>query len=506
MQRKVTVMDGLRLILGLAALGLAMIAMINLTTDSMPAYDRLAEISGAYVRMDREADGDNLYLYLRTDSGLTERFILNSILNVDTAAMAAKLDPGETVTVRYQNDEYRNVYELTGADGPILTYAQAEKADRENRYWGYGLVGGLTAAALGLLVFWTLRERHRRRREEAALAKEHQRRAEEAAREAARQPIVYEPWQYAAVEAYIREAFGPIAQIFHEPPAHDLRLDIAVVAPTESENFYKLVTIGMGARRMDVPPELAEKNQSYAELCVFLPPEWKLLGDDEADTWPFFWLQKIARLPIERCDWVSAGHVISAEGPLTAGFGFQAILLGWAQVRENCRNRLMLEDGQLINFYQMYPIYPTERDYQRQRGSQRLWDRMQRAGISPVTDMDRESCCDPDVWFDEDIEPFCRTSGHGEAYLGLDVPEARGSYDPALGYPADGREWQTLAAGFLGRFWPDQQSLMEFHCDEETFFAASADGEFLNLFALALHDFCEDPERAHALLEESRPR
>ena len=37
-----------------------------------------------------------------------------------------------------------------------------------------------------------------------------------------------------------------------------------------------LVTMGMGARPMNVPEELAEYKLERAELAIALPPDWKL--------------------------------------------------------------------------------------------------------------------------------------------------------------------------------------------------------------------------------------
>lgn len=375
-QRRMTGLDWLRLILGLGALWMALTAFLNLVNGPLPLREELSVLSGRYLRLERAEDSDNLYLFVETDSGVTERLQLSSILELDTAELARRLTPGETVTVGYQNDSQRNVYELLAADGPILSYEHSAAADRENRYWGYGLTAVLTAAALGLLLGWTLWEKRKKRHQAAIQAQERGRRAAEAAALTAREPVVYSAEERAAVEAYIHNAFGPIAQVFHEPPAHDVQLDIAVIPPSEDGDFYKLVTIGMGARRMDVPAELVDQNRAFAELVIFLPPDWNLLGSEESDIWPFHWLKKIARAPLNEVDWVGAGHLLPTDGPVTPGCDFYGILLTWAAARPEAANQLLLSSGKLINFYQLCPVDRNEMAYWRERGAQRLWNRM----------------------------------------------------------------------------------------------------------------------------------
>ena len=83
----------LRNILGIAACFFALFAVINLANGAMPARDELTEISGHYLRLERDEEAESLYLYVETDSGLTERYLLESILNLDTAELSRVLTP-----------------------------------------------------------------------------------------------------------------------------------------------------------------------------------------------------------------------------------------------------------------------------------------------------------------------------------------------------------------------------------------------------------------------------
>ena len=47
--------------------------------------------------------------------------------------------------------------------------------------------------------------------------------------------------------------------MFHEILSPDIHVDIYIMKPTPERNYYVLSTFGMGAHRMNVPEELAEK-------------------------------------------------------------------------------------------------------------------------------------------------------------------------------------------------------------------------------------------------------
>ena len=89
----------------------------------------------------------------------------------------------------------------------------------------------------------------------------------------------------------------------------DIHVDICVVPPSEERDYCTLVTMGMGAHRMNVPEELAEYKLERAELAIALPADWKLDQEsmkDEKWYWPIRLLKSLARLPIASDSWL--GH------------------------------------------------------------------------------------------------------------------------------------------------------------------------------------------------------
>ena len=183
---------------------------------------------------------------------------------------------------------------------------------------------------------------------------------------------VYTEEEMAAVEDFIETNFGTYANVFHEVVSPDIHLDICIVDPTEERNYYMLVTLGMGAHRMNVPAELAEYKLERAELAIALPPDWKIHEDDEEYYWPIHLLKSLARLPIEDDTWLGWGHTIdSRTNNYAKSTKLTASLIIGAQVKGD-NTVCLLPDGDEVNFYQIIPLYRDELNYKFDRSAKEL--------------------------------------------------------------------------------------------------------------------------------------
>ena len=200
------------------------------------------------------------------------------------------------------------------------------------------------------------------------------RRLLEASREEARmreQQALYKPQLYTneelgCVENHIEKYFGENQNVLHEILSPDIHVDIVIIEPTPERNYYVLVTMGMGAHRMNVPEELGEYRLERAELLVCLPPDWKMTEEamkDENWYWPLRWLKIMARLPLEQDTWLGWGHTVPNDGPFAENTQFTTMLLlaPGAFSEEACMCEL--PDGSCVNFYQMIPLYEEETQF-----------------------------------------------------------------------------------------------------------------------------------------------
>jgi tetratricopeptide (TPR) repeat protein len=177
-------------------------------------------------------------------------------------------------------------------------------------------------------------------------------------------PVLYCEEEMSAVERHIEKHFGPFKNVFHELASPDIHVDIVIIEPTPKRNYYVMVTLGMGARKMDVPAELEEYKLERAELLVCLPPDWKLNDlEDEKWYWPIKWLKILARLPVEEDTWLGWGHTIPNGGPFADNTRLSAVMLiapgAFGKKSYECK----LPSGDLVNFYQVLPLYDEEIEY-----------------------------------------------------------------------------------------------------------------------------------------------
>ena len=204
-------------------------------------------------------------------------------------------------------------------------------------------------------------------------------------------PEVYTEEEMEAVEEHIEQYFGKFENVFHELVSPDIHVDICVVPPSEERDYCTLVTMGMGAHRMNVPEELAEYKLERAELAIALPADWKLDQEsmkDEKWYWPIRLLKSLARLPIASDTWLGFGHTMDNEEDFAENTKLCAAILTGPQSTEEGGEVCTLPGGEEVNFYQVIPLYEDELDYKLEHDVDALLNKMR--GISFVVNPTRQ--------------------------------------------------------------------------------------------------------------------
>lgn len=209
------------------------------------------------------------------------------------------------------------------------------------------------------------------------------------------EPEVYSEDEMSAIEQHIKNTFGEFENVFHELVSPDIHVDICVVPPSERRNYYTLVTMGMGAHRMNVPKELAEYKLERAELAIALPPDWKLDKDSMQEQrwyWPIGLLKVLARLPISNDTWLGFGHTMEKQSPFAEDTELCAAILTGPQDMDldTCGEVCILPGGEEVNFYQVLPLYREEMEYKLEHDADALLERL--AAVGFVVCPDRPSC------------------------------------------------------------------------------------------------------------------
>ena len=206
-------------------------------------------------------------------------------------------------------------------------------------------------------------------------------------------PGVYTIEEMEAVEEHIQKYFGEIGHVFHELVSPAIHVDICVVPPDRERNYYTLVTMGMGARQMQVPEELAEYRLERAELAIALPPDWRMDEEsmkDERWYWPVRLLKVLARLPIRSDTWLGWGHTTDNQRPFAEDTKLCGAILAEPQ---NIRKEgffCHFPGGEEINFYQVIPLYREELEYKLEHNAEALLEKLAEADFAVHPD---RPCC-----------------------------------------------------------------------------------------------------------------
>ena len=213
-------------------------------------------------------------------------------------------------------------------------------------------------------------------------------------------PELYTEEEMYIVERHIETNFGTYENVFHEIVSPDIHLDICIVEPTEERSYYMLVTLGMGAHRMNVPAELAEYKLERAELAIALPHDWNIHENAEEHYWPIHLLKTLARLPIENNTWLAWGHTIDSSAPYAENTKLTAALLISPQGCGRDGDVCVLPNGDDVNFYQIIPLYRDELNYKCDRSAKELLNIFRERHMSFVIDPERRSILAPEDFTD----------------------------------------------------------------------------------------------------------
>lgn len=195
-------------------------------------------------------------------------------------------------------------------------------------------------------------------------------------------------------EKYIEETFGHFHEVFHEIVSTDIHLDIIIVPPTDKRPYYKLITMGMGAYRMNVPDKWREYELERAELVLYLPSTWNINSSQEEDYWPIRQLKILARLPIECHTWLGYGHTISSDEentPYANNTQFCSMMLVDALDNQGENLDLRMKSKGKINFYQLFPLYQEELEFKQKHNAETLLNLFDDEDLIPIVNIHRRN-------------------------------------------------------------------------------------------------------------------
>lgn len=172
------------------------------------------------------------------------------------------------------------------------------------------------------------------------------------------------------IEKHIDKYFGKATYVNHEIESPDIHLDIYIVEPTKERDYYTLITVGMGAHKMNVPRGLNKNKLRRAELILTLPKSWNMSSGKEKWFWPIRLIKNLGRLPIDSNTWLGYGHTISNQVQYDKSTELVGSYITFPYEVMNEKNCFFCKINMIeyVNFYQVVPIYEEEMNYKLENG------------------------------------------------------------------------------------------------------------------------------------------
>lgn len=186
------------------------------------------------------------------------------------------------------------------------------------------------------------------------------------------------------LERHIEKYAGPI----------ELRWEnLLVVRATEQRDCHLVVTDNLS----DAPMPTSKPEWQWAELCALLPADWPLdpeiWQNDINFGWPMRELQRIARFSRETGTWLGFGHSIPNGRPpkpfAPTTKQCASFLIPPLEMPEKFA-RLRLENGEILNFWAILPIYENELAVKVNQKAPTLIEKLTNKGVSDVINPARD--------------------------------------------------------------------------------------------------------------------
>lgn len=212
------------------------------------------------------------------------------------------------------------------------------------------------------------------------------------------QPPTYgeEGWSE-KIEEHMQRYYGEVETVLHEVVSDLIHIDVHHIKPTQQHPYNVLFTTGMSFLPMNTPE--GREDYRYAELMVFLPPDWPLSDEAFKDFnkyWPLYWLKMLARLPHEHHTWLGEGHTIPNGDPaeaLSNHTKMNGIMLLPPMNIDQTFHTLEIDSERSVHFYCLIPLFDEEMQFKLEEGAGALTSKFSKYQIDNVINLNRKNTC-----------------------------------------------------------------------------------------------------------------
>jgi hypothetical protein len=194
------------------------------------------------------------------------------------------------------------------------------------------------------------------------------------------------------IRSHVERYIGPIDRVFAGDPASGTA-DVLHVKAVNSRPYHTLVTAGMSAVAMPVPPDVSAPQR--LELMMTLPEGWHAGSDLAAERahWPTRLLQSLSRMPRQGTGWLGWGRTVpngDPPRPYAPHTELCGIIIAPSLLVPVAFYEPKIE-GERVAFYAAIPLYREELELQQNEGMAVLLERLLHNDINDVVYLKRRN-------------------------------------------------------------------------------------------------------------------
>ncbi len=203
------------------------------------------------------------------------------------------------------------------------------------------------------------------------------------------------------VYEHVVKYFGEVDTYYSAKEDDLVQADLCIIKPKKNKHYYTIVTIGMGAYKMNVPDELEDLNLSRAELVMYLPETWSFESSDMNFIWPLKLIKKLTTYAKEHSTFLALSEVINCNNPFAKNTYLQGVALSFIKNADKKAAKCVLDTDEVVNFYQLIPLYQDEMEYKKEFGNSAFMLKVN--AINPILNINRKCFIDRDyiISYDE---------------------------------------------------------------------------------------------------------
>jgi hypothetical protein len=196
---------------------------------------------------------------------------------------------------------------------------------------------------------------------------------------------VFKKRKYDDIRTYVSKKLGNIHLSIPSQINSELDIEVLIVEPAKNKPYYTLITSGLSQYEMKIPPFL--ESNSFCELVIYLPEDWKILNPNINHFWPINSLIELSRKIANNYGWVTFSSIMSLNQNVSDNCSFDSFLF-ISGVEDEA-----IIDSKYVSFFTLIPIYNEEALFGKQNTGDKLFSDLVDDGLvfPPVIDINRKN-------------------------------------------------------------------------------------------------------------------